>query len=69
MSLTQMTTPRHKGQRRPTTSKKDKHPFKSSKTKLDHQMNQDPLFMIESFLTILFLTQTSLCFKDIFIHT
>jgi hypothetical protein len=45
MSLTRMATPRrNKGQRRPTMSNKEKHQFNSSKTKRDHQMNQDPQF-------------------------
>jgi hypothetical protein len=42
MSLTRMTTPRNKGQRRPTMSKKDKHQLKTSKIKLNRQRNQDP---------------------------
>jgi hypothetical protein len=37
-----MTTPRNKGQRRPTMSKEDKHQLKTSKIKLNRQRNQDP---------------------------
>ena len=50
-----------KGQRRPTTSKKDKHQLKTSKIKLSRQQNQDPQFRMKSFLIILFLATTYTC--------
>jgi hypothetical protein len=56
-----MTTPRNKGQRRPTMSKNDKHQLKTSKIKLNRQWNQDPQFRIKSFLIILFLATTYTC--------
>ena len=39
-----------KDRRWSTSSRKDKRQFKSSKTKLNHQMSQDPLCMMETFL-------------------
>jgi hypothetical protein len=52
-----------------TSSRKDKHQLKSSRIKQDHHRNQDPLCMMESFLTLLCPTQAYPCFKNIFFLT
>jgi hypothetical protein len=42
------------------STRKDKHQLKSSKIKLDHQMNRDSLCMMESSLAKIFLSCTYL---------